>query len=113
MSDTESVSVQTPAPLIEAAIDGMKKSITSQDVVTSMTQKFKPISLVMLIDYIQKHRDFSIHQVYTSNDVMPKLSHLKKQCVFKAIFYKGNEAMQSVEEVDSVMIEQFDCGSYS
>ena len=110
MSNQETIGDQTSAPLIEAAIDGTKvtRSITSQDVVSSMAQRFKPISLITLVDYIQKHRDFSIHQFYSSNEETPHLNHLKKQPVFKAIYYKGNEELHAVEEIDSVMIEHFD-----
>lgn len=86
-----------------------QKRLSSEELRDSIQQQFKPVTLFTIIDYIQKHRDYSIYQDYTSTDETPHLSHLKKNPVFRVCFYKGDEATQSVIEKDVVTIDQFEC----
>ena len=84
----------------------MKNLMTSQDFRNSVV--LQRVSLITLIDYIQNHRDFIIFQHYDQARSAPRLKHLKKHPIFKAIYYKGDEQSQSVVEVDSVMIDLFE-----
>ena len=60
-----------------------------------------------MIDYIQKHREFSVHQHYQTTEVQPHLSHFKKQPVFKVLYYQGDEETKTIKEIDSVLLDSF------
>ena len=75
----------------------------STDVRSWMAQSFRQIDLLDLIKYIQTHRNFSVHQ-RSSSPSSVHLHQYKNQTVFKAIYYRGDEATQSVKEADSVAI---------
>ena len=79
----------------------------STDVRSWMAQSFRQIDLLDLIKYIQTHRNFSVHQRSSSSSSV-HLHQYKNQTVFKAIYYRGDEATQSVKEVDSVAIDLAD-----
>ena len=76
----------------------------STDVRSWMAQSFRQIDLLDLIKYIQTHRNFSVHQRSSSSSSV-HLHQYKNQTVFKAIYYRGDEATQSVKEADSVAID--------
>lgn len=76
----------------------------STDVRSWMAQSFRQIDLLDLIKYIQTHRNFSVHQ-RSSSPSSVHLHQYKNQTVFKAIYYRGDEATQSVKEADSVAID--------
>ena len=66
-----------------------------------MVESFRRVDLLDLINYIHKQRKFSVHQrVPAASSV--HLRQFKRQSVFKAIYYRGDEATQSVREVDAV-----------
>ena len=71
-----------------------------EEVRSQMVKSFRRVDLLDLMNYILKKRKFSVHQrVPPSSSV--HLRQFKRQSVFKAIYYRGDEATQRVREVDA------------
>ena len=90
---------ETPTPetpKTESETEAPLEKVRSQ-----MVKSFRRVDLLDLINYIHKQRKFSVHQ-RTPPASSVHLRQFKRQSVFKAIFYRGDEATQSVREVDAV-----------
>ena len=90
---------ETPTPetpKTESETEAPLEKVRSQ-----MVKSFRRVDLLDLINYIHKQRKFSVHQ-RTPPASSVHLRQFKRQSVFKAIFYRGDEVTQSVREVDAV-----------
>ena len=90
---------ETPTPEMpktESETEAPLEKVRSQ-----MVKSFRRVDLLDLINYIHKQRKFSVHQ-RTPPASSVHLRQFKRQSVFKAIFYRGDEVTQSVREVDAV-----------
>ena len=90
---------ETPTPetpKTESEMEAPLEKVRSQ-----MVKSFRRVDLLDLINYIHKQRKFSVHQ-RTPPASSVHLRQFKRQSVFKAIFYRGDEVTQSVREVDAV-----------
>ena len=90
---------ETPTPetpKTESETEAPLEKVRSQ-----MVKSFRRVDLLDLINYIHKQRKFGVHQ-RTPPASSVHLRQFKRQSVFKAIFYRGDEATQSVREVDAV-----------
>ena len=90
---------ETPTPetpKAESEAEAPLEKVRSQ-----MVESFRRVDLLDLINYIHKQRKFSVHQRAPPASSV-HLRQFKRQSVFKAIFYRGDEATQSVREVDAV-----------
>ena len=90
---------ETPTPetpKTESETEAPLEKVRSQ-----MVKSFRRVDLLDLINYIHKQRKFSVHQ-RTPPASSVHLRQFKRQSVFKAIFYRGDEATQSVREGDAV-----------
>lgn len=90
---------ETPAP--ETPKTESEVEAPLEKVRTQMVESFRRVDLLDLINYIHKQRKFSVHQRAPPASSV-HLRQFKRQSVFKAVFYRGDEATQSVREVDAV-----------
>ena len=90
---------ETPTP--ETPKTETETEAPLEKVRSQMVKSFRRVDLLDLINYIHKQRKFSVHQ-RTPPASSVHLRQFKRQSVFKAIFYRGDEVTQSVREVDAV-----------
>ena len=90
---------ETPTPEMPKAESETEAPL--EKVRSQMVKSFRRVDLLDLINYIHKQRKFSVHQ-RTPPASSVHLRQFKRQSVFKAIFYRGDEVTQSVREVDAV-----------
>ena len=90
---------ETPTPETPKTESGTEAPL--EKVRSQMVKSFRRVDLLDLINYIHKQRKFSVHQ-RTPPASSVHLRQFKRQSVFKAIFYRGDEVTQSVREVDAV-----------